>query len=255
VTSLADAVARYAPDGSTVYLGNFGGQLFSVGHELIRQGRQDLHAVMGSGGLLLDQLLGAGVVAEATYAHCWSPVGPDPAWNFRRRAASIIRHEVTLGLLAAALTAGAWGLPFLPVPDLAGTGYVDENWTGGMLDVATSTRFGASPVIQALRPDTAFVHVDLVDADGNGLILAPVGETVVAAQAARTVVLVAEEAVATLPAPATVPGLLTSAVVVRPGAVRPDGAVGRYERDVAAYQAYVAAASTVEGFVQWRNSL
>jgi glutaconate CoA-transferase subunit A len=34
---------------------------------------------------------------------------------------------LSLGLLTAALTAGAWGVPFMPVPDLPETGYVDED--------------------------------------------------------------------------------------------------------------------------------
>ena len=75
---LEDAVAATVADGDCVWLGNFGAQLFAVGAELIRQGRRDLHVVIGSGGLLLDQLLAAGVCAEVTFTHCWSPVGPRP---------------------------------------------------------------------------------------------------------------------------------------------------------------------------------
>ena len=86
--SLPEAVAAYAPDGARVYLGNFGAQLFCVGHELIRQRRRELDVVIASGGLLLDQLFGAGLVRTATFGHCWSPVGPTPAWNFRRLAES-----------------------------------------------------------------------------------------------------------------------------------------------------------------------
>lgn len=254
VLSLAEAVTRYVPDGACVYIGNFGASLFSVGHEIIRQHRTDLHVVIASGGLLLDQLIAAEVLAETTFAHCWSAVGPEPAWNFRRLAESgatrPVRHEVSLGLLSAALTAAAWNVPFTAVPPPAGTGYVEEDWTTGLLDRAT-TRFGEATVIRAVRPDVAFVHVDRVDAEGNGHIASPLGEAFVAAQAAEHVVLVAEERSTLDPAEVTVPGLLTSAVVVHPGAVRPDGAVGRYERDVAAYQAYVKESSTVEGTAAW----
>ena len=86
--------------------------------------------MIASGGLLMDQLLGAGVLRSATYGHCWSPVGPSPAWNFRRAAesgdSSVRLHELSLGMMAAALTAGAWDVPFMPVPRAAGTGYVDR---------------------------------------------------------------------------------------------------------------------------------
>ncbi|MFF0772798.1 CoA-transferase [Nonomuraea wenchangensis] len=257
VIGLREAVAAHVRPGATVYLGNFGAQLFAVGHEIIRQRRTGLHLVIGSGGILLDQLLGAGVLASATFGHCWSPVGPGPTWNFRRAAESgerpVTLYELSLGLLTAALTAGAWDVPFMPVPGLPGTGYTDENWPNGRTSRVDSV-FGPADVVAAIVPDVAFVHVDQADADGNGVIPGPLGETLVAAQAARAVVLVAEEIVDTgtaRRAGIAVPGLLTSAVVHRPGAVAPDGAIGRYERDVAAYERYVARAATPDGFADW----
>ncbi len=256
VLSLADAVAAHVRPSTRVYLGNFGSQLFCVGHEMIRQGMRDVDAVIASGGLLMDQLLGAGVLRSATYGHCWSPVGPSPAWNFRRAAEageSIELHEMSLGLLTAALTAGAWGLPFMPVPDLPGTGYVDEDWPDGRLDRVTSA-FGDARVVRAEVPDVAFAHCDLADEQGNGVVRGPLGEVVVAAQAAGRVVLVAEELASAERVRAegiTIPGLLVAGVVEHPGAVAPDGALGRYDRDVAAYEGYALAARTREGFAEW----
>lgn len=257
VLTLQQAVAEHATSGSRVYLGNFGAQLFCVGHEMIRQGVRDIDAVIASGGLLMDQLLGAGVLRSATYGHCWSPVGPAPAYCFRRAAeagdTSVTLHELSLGLLTAALTAGAWGVPFMPVPDLPGTGYVDEDWSRGRLDVV-SCAFGSSRVVRGEVPDVAFVHVDLADEHGNGVVRGPLGEVLVAAQAARRVVLVAEELTTTDAVRRqgiTVPGVLVSAVVPHPGAVAPDGALGRYDRDVAAYEDYARKASTGEGFERW----
>ena len=256
VLGLADAVRRYVRPGARVYLGNFGAQLFCVGHEMIRQGVGDVDLVIASGGLLMDQLLGAGVLRSATYGHCWSPVGPAPAYNFRRAAeggSPVVLHELSLGLMTAALTAGAWGVPFMPVPDRAGTGYVDEDWTAGMLGTA-SCAFGTAQVVRAEVPDVAFVHADLADAAGNGVVRGPLGEVVVAAQAAAAVVVVAEELApaATVRAEGiTIPGVLVSAVVHRPRALAPDGALGRYDRDVAAYERYTSLAATPGGFREW----
>ena len=257
LTDLPSAVRRLVHPGSTVYLGNFGAQLFSVGHEMIRQRITGIDAVIASGGLLMDQLLGAGTLRSATYGHCWSPVGPSPAWNFRRAAergdTTVRLHELSLGMMTAALTAGAWGVPFMPVPGLPGTGYETEDWPQGRRARATCA-FGTADVVAALVPDVAFVHVDLADPEGNGTVRGPVGEVVVAAQAARAVVLVAEEitdAAAVRTAGVTVPGLLTTHVVHRPGAVAPDGAIGRYDRDVSAYARYARCAATPEGFRDW----
>jgi glutaconate CoA-transferase subunit A len=241
-----------------VYIGNFGAQLFAVGHEIIRQRIRDLHVIVGSGGILLDELLGAGVVREMTFSHCWGVVGPSPAWNLRRIAEGgfkdVETHELTLGLLSAGLTAAAWEVPFMPVPDLSGTGYVEEDWTRGFLSRAESA-FGGSLIVKAIRPDVAFVHVDKGDALGNGVTLAPWGETLLAANAARETVVVAEEVVP----PEEVrgagggsfPGILASAVVEEPFGLHPDGAVGRYDRDVVTYESYARASSTPEGFDEW----
>jgi glutaconate CoA-transferase subunit A len=261
VSDLATAVARHATPGTTVYLGNFGAQLFSVGHEMIRQEVSGIDAVIASGGLLMDQLLGAHVLRSVSYGHCWSPVGPSPAWNFRRAAergdTSVAMHEMSLGMLTAALTGGAWGVPFMPVPPLDGTGYVTEDWPRGRRARVTSA-FGECDVVAAIAPDVAFVHADLVDEHGNASIRGPLGEVLVAAQASQAVVVVAEEIVSAeqvREAGVTIPGVLVSAVVAHPGAVRPDGAIGRYDRDVAAYADYVAAAATEDGFAAWVDDL
>lgn len=254
--TLPQAVAEHVQADSTVYLGNFGSQLFSVGHEMIRQGCTSVHAMMGSGGILLDQLLGAGVASTATFAHCWSPVGPAPASCFRRLveggASELTLHELSLGTLTAALTAGAWDVPFMPARDLHGTGYADAEQAGGMT-ARVESPFGNASVVRPLVPDVAFVHVDVVTSWGDGVMRAPRGETVVAAQASRSVVVVAEEFTEDEPDPASVaiPGLLVDALVIAPGAVHPDGAAGRYDRDVAFYERYAEAARTPAGFRRW----
>lgn len=259
--SLHDAVARTLKPGTVVYLGNFGAQLFSVGHEIIRQRITGLDLVAASGGLLADQLLGAGAVASATFGHCWSPVGPSPAWNFRRLAqsgdTSVTVTEMTLGMLTAALTAGAWNVPFMPFPGLQDTGFIAEGWSGDTV-AEIGSPYGATHVVKAIQPDIAFVHVDRCDEHGNGWINGPLGEVSVAASAAGQVVLVTEEIVSTddlLEHGITIFGALASSIVVAPGALLPDGAAGRYDRDVAAYQAYVEAAATSEGFERWHENL
>jgi glutaconate CoA-transferase subunit A len=49
----------------------------------------------------------------------------------------------------------------------------------------------------------------------------------------------------------TLPGMLVNAYVHRPGAVAPDGAIGRYDRDVKAYECYTARSRSPEGFQEW----
>jgi len=245
VGELAEAVASVRA-GDTVWLGNFGAQLFAVGEELVRAGARDLHVVVASGGLLLDRLIGAGAVAEATFAHCWSAVGPAPAWRFRRawqEGAAIRWHELPMGVLAAALDAAARGLPFAPVNVHQDTGFVADGWSGGMLARAESP-FGDATVVRALPVDVAFVHAALADPAGDCAFGEPSGEALAAARAARRVVVVAERigsAAEVRAAGVDLPGLLVDTVVELPGAVAPDGVPGLYPRDVEAYESAVDA--------------
>lgn len=230
--------------GDTVWLGNFGAQLFAVGEELVRAGARDLHVVVASGGLLLDRLIGAGVVAEATFGHCWSAVGPAPAWRFRRAwqdGSGIRWHELPMGVLSAALEAAARGLPFAPVAVHPDTGYVTDGWSGGMLATVESP-FGAATVVRALPVDVAFVHAAIADTDGNCSFGQPCGEALAAAGAAGRVVVVAERIASPSEVRASgidLLGLLVDRVVELPGAVAPDGVLGHYPRDIARHESFV----------------
>jgi glutaconate CoA-transferase subunit A len=256
ILGLHDAVATRVEPGSQVFLGNFGSQLFAVGHEIIRRGLTDLDVVMTSGGILLDQLLGAGAVRRATFAHCWSPVGPYPTVNFRRTAETaqpVELRELSIGALHAALTGGAWQVPWMPWAGLRSTDHLPERWAGDLL-AEVDTPFGRTGVVRSLTPDVAFLHADRVDAWGQAAVRGPVGDALVAAQAAGVVVVVAEELVpaGTIPAEqVTIPGMLVNAVVHHPGAVAPDSAAGRYGRDLAAYEEYSTSSRTPEGFRHW----
>lgn len=235
--SLEAAVEELVADGDCIWIGNFGAQLFAVGDELVRQGRRDLHVVISSGGLLLDRLLAAGSVAEVTFAHCWSPVGPHPTRSFRdawERGAPVTWHELPLRALAAALEAAASGVPFAPVAISPETGYVANGWSNGMLEEVDSP-FGPALVVRALAPDTAFVHATSCDEWGNATPGAPAAEAPAAVRAASRSVVVTEELVEALGTATTIPGALVDVVVELPGAVAPDGVAGRYPRDVDGY--------------------
>ena len=64
--SLADAVGRFVPDGSSVAMGTCLESMipFAAGHEIIRQRKRDLTLVGPIADILFDQLIGAGCVAR-----------------------------------------------------------------------------------------------------------------------------------------------------------------------------------------------
>jgi glutaconate CoA-transferase subunit A len=255
LTTLESAVAGIA-GGDVVYIGNFGAQLFSVGHELIRQQKRGLHIIAPSGGILVDELIAEGVTASITVSHCWNPVGPAPTMNFRDavEGGSLPVRELSFGTLCDALAAAAGGHPFMPTTDLGGTGYLTEGRTGGLVR-ELETPFGRVIVVAAISPDVAFLHVDHATTDGDGWLRHPVADAKVAAQAAHRTVLVTEEIVAGGPSVADIPSLLVSAVVHHPGGVMPDGAAGRYPRDIARYQGYAAVGRDRGLLASWRDAV
>src|SRR5438094_7593286 len=68
--TMAEAVARFVPDGATVALGAALEALipFAAGHELIRQRRRDLTLIGPISDILFDQLIGAGCVRRVIAA-------------------------------------------------------------------------------------------------------------------------------------------------------------------------------------------
>lgn len=254
---LTDLVRRHLRPGDSVYIGNFGAQLFAVGETLIREKYEGLHVIAGSGGILLDALIGARVADRVTFAHCWNPVGPAPAYNLRRAAETgdpaLHITELSFGMLCAAFEAAAHCVPFQAVAISDATGYVTDDWTGGAL-ARVDSPFGAAFVVRALAPDVAFVHADTVDALGNAYLAEPYGEQLFAAQAARTTIVVAERLLAPgerLEQPAQLAGVHVTAAVEVPRAAWPDGTPGRYGRDVGAYARYAAQSRTPEEFAAW----
>jgi glutaconate CoA-transferase subunit A len=145
----------------------------------------------------------------------------------------------------------------MPTTDLRETGYVVDARANGLLDVA-SCSLGETPVVAAIQPDVAFVHVDRATVDGDGWFVQPVADLVTASSAARRTVLVAEQVVEHRVdewGPCAIPGAVVSAVVERPGAVFPDGAPGRYGRDIAAYQSYAQLKESGDDMTQWRSKV
>lgn len=230
-------------DGDEVYVGGFGfAQPFSATHELIRRGVTDLHVVRSSGDVLLDQLIGAGCVADATIAHCWNAVGPTPTSAFRRAAEDDVPRPLTveeygLGNLVLRLFAGARRLPFVPAGPVEGTGQFEhqqfpEKFTPVTVDGEEHY------VMRPLNPDVSVVHVRRADERGNAQLTGARAEMKYAAMAADTLVVTAEKIVPSAeiqdgPEHTIIPGFMVDHVVESPGGSHPTGVHGEYGRDVA----------------------
>src|SRR6195256_4325997 len=86
VMTMAEAITRFVPDGSTVALGLALEAVipFAAGHEIIRQQQRDLELVGPISDALFDQLIGAGCVRRVTAA--WGGNGSEGLGHCYRRA-------------------------------------------------------------------------------------------------------------------------------------------------------------------------
>ncbi len=172
---MADAVARFVPDGAAVALGTCLEPAipFSAGHELIRQGRRDLTLIGPISDALFDQLIGAG--CAGTVCAAWVGNVSEGLGHCYRRAAERgeprpieIRDHSNFSI-SLALWAAAWNAPYMPTRTLLGS---DIPRTNPDLEVA-----GGHVRVRPVWPDVAILHVQRADASGRAHAWGPLGIT------------------------------------------------------------------------------
>src|SRR2546430_1883110 len=96
LTSMAEAIARFVPDGSSVALGLALEPLipFAAGHELIRQQKRSLTLIGPISDILFDQLIGAGCVEKIAAAWVGN-VSEGLAHCYRRATEQSIPRAIT----------------------------------------------------------------------------------------------------------------------------------------------------------------
>ncbi|MDD2695621.1 MAG: CoA transferase subunit A [Anaerolineales bacterium] len=238
--SLAEAVARYVQDGDTVYAAGFTHLIpFAVGHEIIRQRRRNLTLARATPDLVYDQMVAAGCAKKVIFSYMGNPgVGSLRLVRAAVEAGELEWEEYSHFSMISRLTAGATGLPFMPMnPTAAGDleranpSYrtVTDPYTGGQV-----------VVVPPLKPDVAIVHVQRADEEGNAHIWGIIGEQKEAAFASQRVILSAEEIVPAEvirsdPNRTLIPGFIVDAVCHVPFCSHPSYTQGYYDRDNAFY--------------------
>ena len=257
--SLAQAIASHVKDGDCVALEGFTHLIpFAAGHEIIRQGRRDLHLVRMTPDLIYDQMIGMGCARRLTFS--W---GGNPGVGSLHRLRDAVEHgwpgplqldEHTHAGLAAAYCAGAARLPFGMLRGYIGTDLTTANPRIGSVQCPfTGERLAAVP---AVNPDVTILHAQRADRAGNVALTGIVGAQREAALAARTVLVTVEEVVDALP-PAmnsiVLPHWIVTAVVHCPGGAYPAYAQGFYARDNAFYQRWDVISRERASFRAWMD--
>jgi glutaconate CoA-transferase subunit A len=252
--SMAKAIERFVPSGSTVALGVALEPLipFAAGHELIRQGRRELNLVGPISDSLFDQLIGAGCVRRVTAAWVGN-VSEGLGHCYRRACEQAIPRALEVRdhsnfSISLALWAAAWSVPYVPTRTLLGSDILrtnpDLSVVGELVHVA------------AVRPDVAILHVQRADEEGRAHAWGPLGITEEAGLAADRVIvgceeLVDAELILSDPNRIILPETKVVAVVHEPGGAHPSPVQGYFKRDHAFYRDYAERSRSHDGFEGW----
>ena len=255
--NLHDVIAEHVRDGQSLAMEGFTHLIpFAAGHEIIRQGRRDLHLIRMTPDLIYDQLIGAGCARELTFS--W---GGNPGVGSLHRLRDAVEHgwphplqihEHSHAGMAAAYTAGAARLPFGMLRGYAGTDLPKFN--AQVREVRCPYTDAAMATVPAINPDVAILHAQAADRQGNVVIRGIVGAQKEAGLAAKTLIVTVEEVVDTLDAPMNalvLPHWTIAAIAKVPGGAYPSYAHGVYARDNAFYQSWDAIARERSGFESW----
>ncbi len=238
--SLSEAVRKFVHPGDCVYAAGFTHMIpFAAGHEIIRQGISDLVLARATPDLIYDQIIAAGLARKVVFSYMGNPgVGSLRVARAAIEAGTLEMEEYSHFGMISRLQAGASGIPFIPmnptgVGDLAAGNpqyrTVADPYSGQLV-----------PVVPALNPDVAIVHVQRADSSGNAHIWGIIGEQKEAAFAAQKVILTAEEIVSediirSDPNRTLIPGFIVDAVCHVPYCAHPSYTQGYYDRDNAFY--------------------
>ncbi len=240
LTTLQQAIAEQVHDGDCVYAAGFTHLIpFAAGHEIIRQRKRDLVLARATPDLIYDMMVAAGCARKVIFSYSGNPgVGSLRVVRAEIEAGRLEWEEYSHFAMITRLTAGAAGLPFLPMNP---TGAGDLERVNPQFRRVVDPYSGREVVtVPALHPDVAIVHVQRADADGNCQLWGILGEQKEAAFAARRVIVTAEEIVdpeviRSDPNRTLIPGLVVHAVCHVPYCAHPSYTQGYYDRDNAFY--------------------
>lgn len=233
---LSQAVSQFVRDGDVLYAAGFTHLIpFAVAHEIIRQGRKNLTLARATPDLIYDQMVAAGCAKKVIFSYAGNPgVGSLRILRAAIEAGELEFEEYSHFAMITRLTAGASGLPFLPMMPVGTEDLARANPRyRKVVDPFSGQELNAVP---ALHPDVAVVHAQRADANGNVQIWGILGEQKEAALAADRVIVTAEEIVEEQvirsdPNRTLIPSFVVSAVCHVPHCAHPSYTQGYYDRD------------------------
>ncbi len=256
VIALHDAVAGLVKDGDSIALEGFTHLIpFAAGHELLRQGRDELELVRMTPDVLYDQLIGMGAARKLVFSY-----GGNPGVGSLHRFRDAIEHrwprdveieEHSHAGMANRYAAGAAHLPCALMRGYQGTDLMPRTSVAAVTCPFTGEQLVAVP---ALRPDVAIIHAQEADRHGNVQLWGIPGVQKEAVLAAERSLVTVERIVDELelrPGGIVIPGWVIDAVAQAPGGSRPSYSLGMTDRDNSFYRAWDEISRDRDLFRSW----
>ena len=187
--------AQLIQDGDTIAVGGAlsARQPMALIRELIRQGKKNLSSVGGAHGVDVDLMCAAKLVKSVQHSYVGFENDFGLAPNYRRacQEGRVEVLETDCNVILQRLRAAHFGVPFLPMPRLAGTDLL----TGNPAFKTITCPFTGETLtaVAALRPDVAIIHGLKGDRAGNVHLPHPhFADNLLAMTALKTVVTVEE---------------------------------------------------------------
>jgi glutaconate CoA-transferase subunit A len=257
IAPLRAAVEALVPDGAVVALEGFSHLVpFAAGHEILRRCRGDLTIIRMVPDLIVDQLIGAGLVKRLTFAWGGNP-GVGSLHRFREAIEKgwprpLELDEHSHAGLANRFVAAASGLPFAVLRGYAGTGL--QGLGPEVKPIVCPFTGETLAAVSAIHPDVAIIHAQRADREGNVQLWGVRGVQKEAVLAAKASIVTVEEIVDRLePTPGAIvlPAWSVTYVVEAPGGARPSYALGYQERDDRAYMDWEPISRDRARFKEW----
>lgn len=237
---------------------DYGGVSMAMTRGLIEHGARDLDIVcVPTGGLQVDQLIGAGLVRSVeTSAVSLGEAGGAPRFNEAVKDGTIKLRDATCPAVHAGLLAAQKGSPFMPMRGLIGTDVLRHRDDWRVIQNPFAEESDPILLVPAIKPDIAIFHAPMADRQGNVWIGRRREVALIAYASAHTLVtverVVEENLLASeMAAAGTLPALYVSAIAVAPKGAWPYGLWGEYQTDTAEILRYAKAARTKEGFAAY----
>lgn len=205
---------------------------------LLRAGCKNLKYIGLSGsGYDLDILIAAGGVISETFVPVISfdDIGFAPAYRWAIDERTMVAHIVDVGTVMPGYFAAASGVPFHPVTAIRGSDVTKHN---PLVSEVTWRNGEKVPVVAAIAPDVALLHVQEADRHGNARLYGSTAEADrMIARSAKRVVISCDRLVPTSrfeedPMATTIPGMYVDAVCHLPFGAHPSGSPSEYGPDI-----------------------